>query len=413
MLATLIPLFDENTAVRAYSLFAQKENYLLNPSMLGTGSLDGAGAILGLEVVESLGAGTLADNQEVFVELSKISMFSPIEDMCSMPHDKVVLLFDHSVPAEAMYIKRLQQLKFMGYKLCIRKLAIEQFEEYAPVLKLLDYIMLDYKKLNMTAAKNFFTKVYPGIELIAVNVDSLEDFEELSKGQAYSLYEGDFYRLPVTKGRTKVAPLKVNYIELLKMVNNPDFELTKAADIIGRDTALVIELLRMVNHMAINSEITSIRHAAAMLGQKELKKWINAVVSHELCADKPNEITRLSLLRAKFAENLAPTFEMASLSSELFLMGLFSVLDIILDKPMKEALQMVNVSKEITDALVEKKGDMAKVFDFIECYETASWAEISRQMILYNIKEAPVYDAYIEALAWYRDLFGTVEESKA
>ncbi|MBO4890808.1 MAG: HDOD domain-containing protein [Lachnospiraceae bacterium] len=412
MLATLIPLFDGNSAVCAYSLFAQKQNYLRNPSMLGTGSLDGAGTILGLEVVESLGAGTLADNQEVFVELSKISIFSPIEENCSMPHEKVVLLFDHTIPADQTYIKRLQQLKFMNYKLAIRKLAIEQFEEYAPILGLLDYIMLDYKKINMVAARNFFSKVYPDIKLIAVNVDSIEDYEELAKGGAYSLYEGDFYRLPVTKGSTKVAPLKVNYIELLKIVNNPDFELTKAADIIGRDTALVIELLRMVNHMAINSEITSIRHAAAMLGQKELKKWINAVVSHELCADKPNEITRLSLLRAKFAENLAPTFEMAALSSELFLMGLFSVLDIILDKPMKEALQMVNVSKEITEALVERKGDLAKVFEFITCYEIAQWSELSRQMIVYNINEAPVYDAYVEALAWYRDLFGTAQDSK-
>ncbi len=412
MLATLIPLFDDKTAVMAYSVFAQKKNYLLNPSMLGTGALDGAGAILGLEVVESLGAGTLSDDQEVFVELSKISMFSPIEESCSMPHEKVVLLFDHSVPPEDMYIKRLQQLKFMKYKLAIRNLAIEQFKEYGPILQLLDYIMLDYKKLDMTAAKNFFSKVYPDMKLIAVNVDSLEDYENLAKGQAYSLYEGDFYRLPVTKGSTKVAPLKVNYLDLLKLVNNPDFELTKAADIIGRDTALVIDLLRMVNHMAVNSEITSIRHAAAMLGQKELKKWINAVVSKQLCADKPNEITRLSLLRAKFAENLAPTFEMAAISNELFLMGLFSVLDIILDKPMKDALAMVNVSKEITEALVDKKGDMAKVLDFIENYEFASWQELSRLMILYNIKEGPVYDAYTEALSWYRDLFGSVEEKK-
>ena len=164
--------------------------------------------------------------------------------------------------------------------------------------------------------------------------------------------------------------------------------------------------------MAINSEITSIRHAAAMLGQKELKKWINAVVSKQLCADKPNEITRLSLLRAKFAENLAPTFELASLSSELFLMGLFSVLDIILDKPMKEALTMVNVSKEITEALVDKKGDLARVLEFITCYELASWTELSRQMILSNINDTAVYDAYVEALSWYRDLFGSMDDAK-
>ena len=412
MLATLIPLFDADMAVRAYSLFAQKQNYLLNPSLLGTGSLDGAGTIIGLDVVESLGAGTLSDSQEVFVEVSKISIFSPIEENCSLPHDKVVLLFDYTIKPEKTYIKRLQQLKFMGYKLCVRSLAIEQFAEYAPILKLLDYIMLDYKKLNMAAAKNFFSKVYPDISLIAVNVDSIDDYKELAQGDAYSLYEGDFYRLPVTKGVTKVAPLKVNYIELLKMVNDVDFELTKAADVIGRDTALVIDLLKMVNHMAVNSEITSIRHAAAMLGQKELKKWINAVVSHELCADKPNEITRLSLLRAKFAENLAPLFEMAGLSSELFLMGLFSVLDIILEKPIAEALKMVNVSKEITEAIIDRKGQMAPILDFIICYELASWSELSRQMILMKIDESAVYTAYVDALSWYRDLFGVEDDKK-
>lgn len=407
MLATLIPLFDEKMAVKAYSLFAQKENYLRNPSMLGTGALDGAGYILGLEVLESLGDNTLDDDQEVFVEVNNVSIFTAINELCPIAHNKVVLLIDTSVPADKTYIKRLQQLKFMGYKFAMNKLPIERFQEYAQILQLLDYIMLDYKKIDMKAAKNFFTKVYPDIKLIAINVDSQEDYDNLAGGETYALYEGDFYRLPVTKGAQKVSPLKVNYIELLKMVNNPDFELTKAADVIGRDTALVIELLKVVNHLSVNSEITSIRHAAAMLGQKELKKWINAVVSHELCADKPSEITRLSLLRAKFAENLAQTFEMASLGNELFLVGLFSVLDIILDRPMKSALEMVNVSKEITEALVECKGDLAKVLGFIKCYEVADWTELSREMVMMNIQDEPVYAAYTEALAWYRDLFGT------
>ena len=406
MLATMMPLFDGNKAVKAYSLFAQKENFLRNPSLLGTGSLDGAGNINGLDVVDSMGINTLSDDQVFFIEITKVSVFSSIDELCHVPNDRIVLLADQTIPAEEMYIKRFQQLKFMGYKIAMRGLMVTQFEEYGPILKLLDYMMLDYKKINIAAAKAFFTKVYPDISLIAVNVDSEDDFEMLSRSEAYKLFEGDFYRLPVTQGAKEVSPLKVNYIELLNVVNKPDFELTKAADVIGRDTALVIELLKVVNHMAINSEITSIRHAAAMLGQKELKKWINAVVTHQLCADKPSEITRLSLLRAKFAENLAPVFEMAGLAPELFLMGLFSVLDIILDKPMEEALKMVSVSKTISDALCEGKGEMAAVYDFIKSYELASWSEVSRLMVLKNIDEKPVYEAYIESLTWYRDLFG-------
>lgn len=211
--------------------------------------------------------------------------------------------------------------------------------------------------------------------------------------------------MPVTKGEVEVAPLKVNYIQLLNIVNEPDFDLTKAADVIGRDTALVISLLKMVNRMSVNSEITSIRHAAAMLGQRELKKWINTAVTNQLCADKPNEIMRVSLLRAKFAENLAPVFEMAGQSGELFLMGLFSVLDLIINKPMKEALQMVKVSKEIGDALIEGKGHFAPVLEFVRQYESANWQEIDRTMLLENMDSNKVYEAYTSALRWYRDLF--------
>lgn len=405
MLATLIPLFDETMAVRAYSLFAQKENYLLNPSLLGTGSFDGAGTIAGLDIIKSMGIETISADKEVFVEVNNISVFADIEEQCSAPHERLVLLADHTITPAPMYVDRLKELKEKGYKLAIRKLAVAKFEAYREILLLMDYILLDFKKIDISKAKIYFGKIYPNIKLCAVNVNSQEDFDALRQDGGYDLYEGEFFRVPVTRGQSEVAPLKVNYIELLNLVNDADFELTKAADVIGRDTALVISLLKMVNRMSVNSEITSIRHAAAMLGQKELKKWINTAVTNELCADKPNEITRLSLLRAKFAENLAPVFEMAIHSSELFLMGLFSVLDIILDKPMAEALEMVKVSKNIRDALVDNKGELAHVLGFVIQYEKASWQEVSRLMVLANIDIDHVYEAYTKSLQWYRDLF--------
>ncbi|MCM1173922.1 MAG: HDOD domain-containing protein [Blautia sp.] len=406
MLATLIPLFDETMTVKAYSLFAQKENRLLNPSYLGPGISEGV-RVAGFDLIESMGIETLSADKEIFVEVNNVSIFSNIDEQCQAPHGRMILLVDHTITPEEMYIRRFKELKEMGFYLAIRKLPIEKFEAYQEVLRLMDYILLDYKKLNIGNAKIFFNKYYPNIKMCAVNVDSQEDYDKLSRMGGFDLYEGKFFRLPVTASKqTEVAPLKVNYIELLNIVNDIDFDLSKAADVIGKDTALVISLLKMVNRMSVNSEITSIRHAAAMLGQKELKKWINTAVTNELCADRPSEITRLSLLRAKFAENLAPLFEMALHSSELFLMGLFSVLDLILDKPMKEALDMVKVSRNIEDALIGHKGDFAQVLDFILQYENASWQEVSRQMVLRKIDMDPVYDAYKASLQWYRDLFG-------
>ncbi len=405
MLVTLVPLFDEEMRVRAYSIFTQKNNILLNPILQGTGYNDGAVQIVGLEVIQNVGMETFSAGEEIFISVNNISVFSDIEAQCDAAHERLVLLLDNTIQPKEIYINRLKELKESGYKLAMRKLAVAQFEEYKEVLSLMDYMLLDHKKIDISKARIYFSNLYPNIKLCAGNIQNQEIFEQLKEDGGYQLYEGEFYRVPVTKGQTEVSPLKVNYIELLNIVNADDFELTKAADIIGRDTALVISLLKMVNRMTVNSEISSIRHAAAMLGQKELKKWINTAVANELYADKPNEITRLSLLRAKFAENLAPFFDLRAQSSELFLMGLFSVLDLILDQTMEEALQMIKVSKEIRDALVERNGVLAPVLKFVLHYETADWQEVSRLMILGNMDLNEVHDAYIHSLRWYRDLF--------
>lgn len=403
MLVSIIPLFDEDIAVRAYSLFVQKKNYFLNPNLLGGAQFDGAGHVDGLEVIDNMGMETLSNDAEVFVQVSNISVFSDIENQCDAPHERVVLLLDNTVLPSDMYLDRLKALRKSGYKLAIRKLEVSQFEDYREVLQLMDYILLNQRKIDISKAKIYFQSLFPNIKLCAVGVDSMETFEKLKAAGGFSLYEGEFFRIPGNRSEHEVSPLKVNYIQLLNMVNSPEFELTEAADIIGRDTALVISLLKMVNRMTRNSTITSIRHAAAMLGEKELRKWLITAVAGQLYTDKPNELTRMSLLRAKFAENLAPVFSMAIQSSELFLMGLFSVLDVILDMPMKDALETIRVSKNISDALVYHKGIFAFPLEFILQYENANWQEVSRLMIVHNIEMQPVYDAYLNALRWYRD----------
>ncbi|MBQ7507253.1 MAG: HDOD domain-containing protein [Lachnospiraceae bacterium] len=404
MIATLIPIFDDEMAVFGYSIFTQRDNFLLNPNLLGSGMLDGAGQIPGLDVVNSMGIDSLSEDKYIFVEVTNFSLFTDIKSLCDADPSRLILLFDTSVQQSMEYLNRLKELKSMGYGLAMRKLTPSNFGHYSEVLRLVDYALLDHTKINISSAKMFFERMFPQVTLCAVNVDTQEDYDKLREVGGYHLYEGMFFRLPQVSGERETAPLKANYIQLLNVVNDADFDLTDAADVISRDTALVIELLKMVNHMTVNSEITSVRHAAAMLGQRELKRWINTAITRKLCADKPSEITRLSLLRARFAENLADIFGLGGLSSELFLMGLFSVLDIILDKPMEEALKTVKVSRSIENALLRDTGDLAEVLDFMLEYENANWNEVDRQMVMKDIAMDQVYDAYLESLRWYREL---------
>lgn len=406
MLVTLIPFFDKDMKVSAYSLFSQKENYLLNPDLQGIAILNGSGRIDGLEVIENIGLDTLTPNTDVFLPIGPINIFSDIEaQVDAKMRRRLVLLFDNSIENTVDYQKRLKELKESGFKMAIYKIPIAEFEQKKEILRMMTYIILDCKKINLDKAKIYFSHQFPEIKICVGNVTNQEIFDRLKDDEMFPIFEGEFYRIPVTKGDTKIEPLKVNYLELMNIVNDDDYELTKAADIIGRDTALVVSLLDMVNRIAINSKITSIRHAAAILGQKELKKWINTVITKELCADKPNEITRISLLRAKFVESLAPAFEMAIHASELFLMGLFSVLDIILDVPMAEALEKVNVSKNIRNAILDRKGPFAEVYEFMIAYENADWQEVCRWLIVKDIDVDTIYKAYTETMVWYKEMF--------
>ena len=407
MIATLTPVFNNQMEVAAYTVFTEKAAKLLDPGISQQMTFDGAAFVDGFELIENLGIETLTDDKEVFVEVNRIALFGDLASQVHAPHGRIVLLMDASVDPEEEIELRLRALKDDGFKLAMQNLAVTRFEAYRQILQLMDYVLLDQKKVAVKKAKLYFNQIHPNIKLCAVNVDSVEDYKELSKEGRFDLYEGQFFRMPVRESETDVSPMKMNYLRLLNTVNAPDYDLTDAADVIEKDAALIMSLLGTVNRL-VPEEVTGIRQAAALLGQKELKKWINTAVTKELCADKPSEIMRMSLLRAGFAERLGRLYNMAMMKDELFLMGLFSVVDIMLDKPMEEALEMVHLSERIDQALLKKTGELAPVLLTVLRYENADWAEVSRLLLKDGIDPGSVYQAYLETLRWYRDVFSSL-----
>ena len=381
----------------------------MNPSLLGSRQFDGAAYVDGLELIQELGTTTLSGGKPIFVSLNNISIFSSLESECKNTNHAPILLIDQTFPPVSMYTDRIRELREFGYHFAMRNLPVHCYEDYAPILSQMDYILIDCQKIDAVKASFYFRKLYPDICICASNIPDMETFGKLSPAETISLFEGTFFRMPVTRGEHKVSPLKINYISLLNLIEEDDFDLTKAADIISQDTALIISLLRLANTRSFNSEITSVRVAVSMLGQKDLTRWIQTTVIEKLCSDKPNELMRLSLLRAKFAENLAPVFGMAMRSQELFLTGLFSILDIILDCSMEEALSMVRVSGKIRTALLEHTGSLAEVLHFIVKYESAEWQGVSRQLVLKNIEIPDVSHAWVSSLQWYAKLIAMNE----
>ena len=179
MLVTLIPLFDESMSVRAYSISSQKKNSFLDPTVMSTSAMFDAVNNPGFEVINSLGMDTLSTDCELFVPITSVSLFSDISEQCEAEHNRMVLVIDNSVEPEFQFVERIMLLRDQGYKFAIRGLDVNDFEPYKPILRLMDYILLNHKKIVISKAKIYFSQIYPKIKLIASDLDSLGMFDSL------------------------------------------------------------------------------------------------------------------------------------------------------------------------------------------------------------------------------------------
>jgi EAL and modified HD-GYP domain-containing signal transduction protein len=406
LLIVPVPLFNQDVAVEAYYVRHQKGNDILDVVRGVGGELDGAMYSPPLEMLNKIGVEAFSMGKPIFIPISNYMALTRLELQTEQPPEKIIFLLDDTVKPEPAYLENIQRLKALGFRFGIQR--IENAGDYDAILKLCDFIMFDFRILGLPEQVDLYRDIqtsYGHLSKIFTHITSMDLFEQV-KAKFDGWFEGSFFRAPVTRGEHKVKPLQANQINLLNVVRDDDFDFDSVSKIIERDTAITIDLMRMVNspYVGLRHKVKTINHAVTMLGQKEVRKWITTAVSRLLSSDKPSEVSRLSLVRAKFCESLAEKFGMRQEAGSLFLMGLFSVLDVIMDMPMEQALELVHVSDAIYEALVEKKGEYYPVYHFLLEYENANWKTVCRMMILHDIPTDEIFSAYVDALCWYRDL---------
>jgi len=362
-----------------------------------------------LEFVREIGTEPFAGENDFFVEISKYQLLIGMPLSMQLSTENLVCVIDKETLEDNAAFAKLGILQRNGYRL-----AIDGFPRAISMdtaVKVFDYVLLSCKDPNFNVELKEIRPFIFKTKLVITDVPDMDSFDKYS-GARGVLLSGNFYSQPITKGTVDVSPLKINALQLLGQINMDTFDLGEAASIIERDPALSISLLRFINAMNPDRsrKIDSIRNAVAILGQNEVKKWASIAISVNMGEDRPSEVTRLSLIRAKFAENLAPAFEMAIKSGSLFISGLFSLLDVILQMPLGKAIDEVAASGEIRDALLERKGQLSDVLKLIFAYEHADWHTASLIMVRHKIDIEEITKAFLDSLYWYRQLLDAIEE---
>jgi|HubBroStandDraft_2_1064218.scaffolds.fasta_scaffold21528_3 EAL and modified HD-GYP domain-containing signal transduction protein len=227
----------------------------------------------------------------------------------------------------------------------------------------------------------------------------------------YSLFQGYFFCRPEMLRHGELPASKLAYLELLRAATATEFDIEKLALKIKHEASLTFRLLRYLNSAAfgLRAEVHSVTHALSLLGERELRKWI-AVISVGVLADgKPDELMTVPLVRGRFCELLAPLAGLAGHANDLFLMGLVSVMDAILDQPLETVLAELPVRREIKDALLSQKGMYWKLLEIAVAHERADWEKVSALAQETRISEERISAMYVEAVDWSTALGRTVQ----
>ncbi len=363
-----------------------------------------------LNIVNEIGTEAFSNNSPIFLPITTIMLLTGLETYKNLSKEKIIFLLDENIILEDIYIKKIKKYKSDGYSFGF-KISSNNYQKFHSIIELMDFILINQKNISRKQSSNILA-LYPYAKRIATHVNTIQTFN-ITRATGYSAFEGKIYRTPLTLGQNTISPIKVNSIQLINLVQDTNFDINEVAKIIEKDTALAISLLNIVNSLKVDvtQEIKTLTQATALIGQKELRKWTLTAVCSSLMSDSPNEINKLSLVRARFSENLSKHFDLEKESESVFLMGLFSVLDVVLDVNIDEALSVLKVSKHIKDALINNSGPFYNIYKFVKDYESANWQEVCVSLILNKISASDVYDSYIESLKWYNKLLIAVKDS--
>jgi c-di-GMP-related signal transduction protein len=317
-----------------------------------------------------------------------------------LPPEQAVIEILESVEPDGEVIEACRSLTARGYTLALDDFVLN--DTFSPLVDLVSIIKVDFHRTTEESRQKLL-KVYGrrGIRFLAEKVETRAEFDE-AIGAGYSLFQGFFFGKPETLSSREIPACKHNYWQILQAVHQPNPDFAELENIIRHESALSYKLLRYLNSaaFALRMEIRSIRHALALLGVNEVRKWISVVALAGAAEDRPSELIVTSMVRARFAELLAAETGLHERAPELFLLGLLSMMDSILQRPIADILEEVPVAADVKAALLGKPCRLRAVHELILAYENGDWDEIGRRSEALAVDESAVAEAYLSAVEW-------------
>jgi c-di-GMP-related signal transduction protein len=387
------PIFDSKKNVFAYELLYRSD--LENRAFI----TDGDYATLKV-IANSLliGLQKLTDGKRAFINFDRGLLLGRVPLL--FPSNILGVEILETITPDRRLIKVCNQIKNDGYLMILDNFVFD--EEYQPLLPMVDIIKIDFCDSTPEERCSIFQKVNSKhIKFLAAKIESQQDFKEALK-LGYHYFQGFFFQQPALISRKEMPGYKLNYLSILRKLYDPAFEVDQIEEIIKRDVSLTYKLLRFINSAAHGFKVTirSIRHALILLGKREIKRWLTIIVMSGIGRDKPIELMNAAIIRARFCELIALEFKLQENPTDLFLIGMLSMMDAFLDRPLPEILEELPLAENIKFVLLEGEGQARKVLELVRAFEKADWESFSLSTHQLNVDEEKLAFLYLEAVEW-------------
>jgi EAL and modified HD-GYP domain-containing signal transduction protein len=396
-----LPILNRDRRVYGYEL-------LFRASALADASgeaLDYAAARVISDALLAIGLETLTDGRRAFVRVSRRLLLDGIPSV--LPPERVVLEMAADIEADRDVVEACQELRNAGYQIAVDDFVLTDWT--ADLVPLANFLKVDFLTTDPEVRKVIEKARTNGAPvLIAKSIETMDAFDQAVK-EGYTYFQGFFFGRPVIAEGREVPVQQMANLRLLRALHVPDLSVHQLEELIKHDASLCYRILRTVNSAAymLQVPVQSIRQALVLLGRDTVRRWASlwslaGLEEHH----GASELVVMATVRARCCELLAGSLGGEEAASEGFLIGMCSLLDAILGRPMKAVLADLPLAEETEAALLGEDNAIRRLLDCVIAYEHGEWERAEQLAGRAKINPALLPKAFADALRWSREIRG-------
>ena len=347
-----------------------------------------------------MGFDVLCDGHKAFINCTRDLLLK--DGITLLPAEQTVVEILEQIEPDDLVVAACLRLKSGGYTIALDDFVANDPRE--PLAPLVDILKVDFERTNRTEQIALVKQYAPsGRRMLAEKVETQDQFAAAQE-MGYVYFQGYFFRRPEVLRAREIPTNQMNYLRLLAAVSKDEMDLREVEQIIKTEASILYRLLRYLNSpiFGMRNEIHSIRHGLAILGEREIRRWIRLVTLVSAGEQKSSDLVLSALVRARFCELVAS--KIPRTQSDLFLVGMVSMMDAILEIPMEEILDKIALDKDTKSVLSGTGGRLQPVYQLMLAQEAGKWQAARESAERLHITESETGEMWWQAMQWGRQV---------